>query len=250
MSALNGLIDTLDFEILGINVLDVIGFVADVLGFALGLIEGVATDFLHLLRIDLLGAIDSLLSDLLTPLGPVLEIVDRLEATLAQAVAPLAEVFDEAILTLRGAAYSLNALTFDNAQLFDNRIEGDQGRGGFLERITDDLTGTEGSDAFFGLQGFDRLDGGRGDGFVFGANGIDIIHSCTGRNEAWGHAGRDILINDGGNSPLFGKGARLTAEEGSVFFVGGVRHGAFDRQLHLLLTGGCNTRAPRRRSVS
>ncbi|MEM1077408.1 MAG: calcium-binding protein [Pseudomonadota bacterium] len=204
VSALNGLIDALDFEIIGINVLDVIGFVADVLGFALGLIEGVVTDFLDLLGIDLFGAIDGLLTDLLAPLAPVLDIVDQLETTLVAAVAPLGAVLDEAFDTVGEAASALNALRINSLSVFDNVIEGDQGEGGFFARINNTLDGTDGSDAIFGLQGFDRLSGGPGDDFIFGGDGFDIISTGNGRDEAWGNAGRDILINDNGSSSLFG----------------------------------------------
>ncbi|WP_424975465.1 calcium-binding protein [Dinoroseobacter sp. S124A] len=204
VSALNGLIDALDFEIIGINVLDVIGFVADVLGFALGLIEGVVTDFLELLGIDLFGAIDGLLSDLLAPLAPVLDIVDQLETTLVAAVAPLGAVLDEVFDTLGEAASALNTLRINSLSVFDNVIEGDQGEGGFFARINNTLNGTEGSDAIFGLQGFDRLGGGPGDDFIFGGDGFDIISTGSGRDEAWGNAGRDVLINDSDSGSLFG----------------------------------------------
>lgn len=60
----------------------------DVQGFALGVIEDAVTGFLDLLGFDVSGAINGLLSDLLAPLAPVLDIVDQLEATLVAAVPP------------------------------------------------------------------------------------------------------------------------------------------------------------------
>lgn len=66
------------------------------------------------------------------------------------------------------------------------------------------ITGGNGSDTLFGLDGFDFLDGGAGNDSLVGGNGADHLDGWTGNDVLRGDAGEDTLLGWDGNDRLFG----------------------------------------------
>lgn len=130
--------------------------------------------------------------------------------------------------TLGAAASALGKLTLFGVDLFNNVIEGDQGEGNFPERIFDDLSGTDGADAIFGLRGVDRIDGGDGNDRIIGyESAFFILARAAGEpyieDEVFDP---EAFLAD--NAEVGLSGTTITTDEGSILFVGVHDTSAFD----------------------
>lgn len=65
------------------------------------------------------------------------------------------------------------------------------------------ITGGNGSDTLFGLDGFDFLYGGAGNDRLLGGNGRDVLDGWTGNDLLYGGEGDDDLLGWTGNDTLF-----------------------------------------------
>ncbi|WP_424975467.1 calcium-binding protein [Dinoroseobacter sp. S124A] len=222
-------------------VVDICGIIEDIgnqVQIVQDFVEGVITDVLGLIGIDLGGLADDLQDLLLTPLQPVLDALDDLLAfadplidTLNGLVDSLAEDLNTIVEDLRDVV--------DLGSLFDDRTEGDAGG----EAVTDVLDGTDIDNAFFGLGADDTLLGRKGNDFLFGGLANDILSGGADDDEAYGGAGRDQIAGDDGNDLVDGGFGfdRLAGGKGLDTIIGGrgfdILNGGADADEFVILAG-------------
>lgn len=162
-------------------------------------VEGVISDVLSLIGIDLGGLADDLEELLLTPLQPVLDALDDLLAFADPLIDTLNGLVDGLVDDLTMIVEDLRDVV-DLGSLFDDRTEGDAGG----EAVDDVMDGTAIDNAFFGLGANDTLMGRKGNDFLFGGLANDILSGGADDDEAYGGAGRDQVAGDEGNDLVDG----------------------------------------------
>lgn len=177
-------------------ILETIGDQVDVV---VSFVEGLVSDALSLIGVDLGGIADDLQDLLLTPLQPIFDALDTLRALVDPIIDTLMDLVDDLSDSLAEIVEDLRDVV-DLGSLFENREEGDAGG----EAIADDMDGTEGEDALFGLGEDDILNGLGGTDFLFGGVGEDTLSGGEGNDEVFGGFGNDTVNGDEGNDLVDG----------------------------------------------
>jgi hypothetical protein len=177
-------------------ILETIGNQTDII---ISFVEGLVSDALSLIGVDLGGVADDLRDLLLTPLQPIFDVLQDLVSLVDPLIDSISGLVDDLAESLAQIVEDLRDVV-DLGSLFENREEGDAGG----EVVADEMIGTDGEDALFGLAGADTLSGLEGVDFLFGGAGGDTLWGGDGDDEVYGGAGSDTVNGDAGNDLVDG----------------------------------------------
>lgn len=179
-----------------VHVCDILDDLNNAVGAVQTFVENTINSILNALGFDLFGAIDDLQDALLSPLQPIFDILDAMEA----AIQPILDTLNGAMQSLQDKVDDMVAELSDMVDfgsLFENTIYGDEAPD--LVAFADTLEGTDGEDGIYGLEGNDLLNGLGGDDFLFGGAADDELHGDFGNDEGYGGDGDDKIFGDAGN---------------------------------------------------
>lgn len=177
-------------------ILETIGNQVDVV---VSFVEGLVSDALSLIGVDLGGIANDLQDLLLTPLQPVFDALETLRELVDPIIDTLMDLVDDLSDSLAEIVEDLRDVV-DLGSLFENREEGDAGG----EANADEMSGTDGEDALFGLSEDDVLNGLDGVDFLFGGIGADTLSGGDGDDEVYGGSGNDMVNGDKGHDLVDG----------------------------------------------